>query len=457
MSLLKYQHRQGVVGLLFGIMLWIATPAQAGLLADRLELRMYGRMGLAWTPSGDFILGQRLNLMGTSIGGRLEEGDYLEPTIALHILGPTPAEVAQQAQQDAPYVRMVVTPALMSRGLFLGVFSNEFADSLRIELFQAYVEAGNFLVPGLKLWGGARFYRGTDVHIADYYFFNNLTGQGVGLQYGGLDLTVLLHTSGNNPLYAIDQDGDGDTDERRQRTVFVGQYVLGLPANHALHALAELHLLPAARSRLPEREVLRPSDYGWVVGLKGHFALPNEGFNDISVRYGSGIANGSVGGAQTWNTFGLPNLEDRYDGAASVEVVDHLLLNINPLLGFNAYGILHYGRGASGTPEDETLDFALGARTTLYLSDVFHLVQDTNFQGVVKGDDPLATVVKLTLMPTLVPSGQRSVWARPHLRLIYTLGIYDQDAVDSLGSPYLQTVGPTTLGHYLGAQVEWWF
>jgi maltoporin len=445
------------VGLLFGIMLWAATPAQAGLLADRLDLRMYGRMGLAWTPSGEHIQGRRLNLMGTSIGGRLEEGDYLEPTIALHILGPTPAEVAQQAQQDALYVRMVVTPALMSRGLFLGVFSNEFADSLRIELFQAYVEAGNFLLPGLKLWGGARFYRGADVHIADYYYFNNLTGQGVGLQYGGLDLAVLLHTSGSNPLYVIDQDGDDNVDERRQRTVLVGQYVLGLPANHALHALAELHLLPASRLRQPEGESLRPSDLGWVVGLKGHFALPNDGFNDLSVRYGSGIANGGVGGGQTWNTFGLPNLQGRYNGAASWEVVEHLLLNVNPLLGFNAYGIFHYGQGASGTPEDETIDFAVGARTTLYLADVFHLIQEANFQGVMHGRDPLASVVKLTLMPTLVPSGQRSVWARPHLRLIYTLGIYDRDAVETLASPYLQTVGPTTFGHYLGAQVEWWF
>ena len=88
---------------------------------------------------------------------------------------------------------------------------------------------------------------------------------------------------------------------------------------------------------------------------------------------------------------------------------------------------------------------------------MFHLAQEASFQGLTVGPGPLATAVKLTLMPAIVPTGELSVFARPHFRLFYTLAFYDRDAVRGLVSPYLQTVGATRIGHYLGAQVEWWF
>jgi maltoporin len=441
----------GLVGLIAVALALAALPARADLLADRLRLSMYGRMGLAWTPQGDFILGRRLNLTGGPLGGRLEEGDYLEPTIALHLI-PPPQDL------DDAFVRLVVTPALLSgNGLIMSAFSSDFARTLRIELFQAYVEAGNFLVPGLKLWAGARFYRGTDVHISDFYFFNNLTGQGVGVQFERLDVAVLLRTSEANALYNVDLDGDGQGETRRQRTLFVGQYVHEFSERFETHLLTELHLLPASSARLADGSPARPSDFGWVVGIKGRLDLGARGFNDLSVRYGSRIANGGAGGGQTWSTFGEPAANGRYDGALGLEVVEHLLVDFSPRYSFNGYGILHYGRGASGKPEDETLDFAVGARGTWYVAKVFHLIQEASFQGLTVGPGPLATAVKLTLMPAIVPTGELSVFARPHFRLFYTLAFYDRDAVRALVSPYLQTVGPTRIGQYLGAQVEWWF
>ncbi|WNG38568.1 carbohydrate porin [Archangium violaceum] len=435
------------------VLLAVAPPARASVLADRLELSMYGRVGLAWAPnSGRFIQGKTFNLTGSPIGGRLEEGDYLEPTIRLHMF-------EKSEDPAAPYADMVLTPSMYSRtGLFIGIFSNRFTETLQLELFQAYVEAGNILLPKLKLWGGARFYRGTDVHIADYFYFNNLTGQGVGAAYGPLDVAVLLQTSGTGAQYNFDVDGDGDLDLRRQRTVFVGQYVHKLEAGHSFHLLGEFHLLPELRTRLETgEEVGLPSDFGWVAGVKAHLSLGKDNFNDLSVRYGSRIASGSRAGAQTWDSFGLPGERNLYADAAGVEVVDHFLYNFSRLFSLNAYGILHWNQGAREAPSPRSLDFAVGARSTLYLADQFHLINEATFQGLQTGSGPMATAVKLTLMPTIVPSGLRSVWARPHLRLFYTVAFYDDDAVAGLVSPYLQTIGPTSVGHYLGTRVEWWF
>jgi maltoporin len=435
----------------------VPARAQADLLSERVQFSMYGRVGLGWTPSGEFIHGRTLNLTGSSIGGRLEEGDYLEPSVKVHLLKPG-------ATAEAAYADAVVTPAMWAKnGLYIGVTSNRFDETLEVELGEAYVTAGNVLAPGLKFWGGERFYRGTNVYLADYWYYNNLSAQGAGVQYGPLDVAVLLQTSGTDRMYNLDDDGDGvddgAMDVRRQRTVLVGQYTQALPAGHSAQLLTELHVLPraTAEATMDGEERALPSDHGWVVGLKGHLDLGHGSFSDLSVRYGARIANGGRGGAPTWVTFGDPGEDGRYEGALGIEVVEHALVNVSPLLALNGYGVLHYGEGGSGARDDKFTDYAVGAQSTLFLHDQFHLVNEASYQGYRLGDgDPFGNAVKLSIAPTLVPGGKRDVWARPHLRIFYTVAFYDDEAVDKLYSPYLQTVGPESVGHYLGTRVEWW-
>jgi len=437
--------------------------ANAGLLGDRVEVGMYGRVGVAWSLTGQQLQGVSLNLngMGAGLGGRFEEGDYLEPTIKFHILKPADEDMATK-----PWVQAVLTPAIFTRnGSFLSAFANGFAPTLGTEIFQAYLAAGNVFLPGLEVWAGSRFHRGGDVHIADYFYFNNLTGQGAGVKYKGLDVAVLLHTNPGATRpdqynYDVDLNGTiGPGDLRRQRTVLVGQYVYNLgDTGHHIHGLAEIHALPAFRTITGNQ--LQSGEIGWALGVKGHLSLEKMSagsFNDLSIRFGSGAANGSRGAAQTWNTFGLPNTNGQHDGAAGLEVVDHFLYNVNKLLTVNAYGILHWNQGASRTDADKALDFAAGVRTFLYFHDNFHLINELTFQGLQNGTSPMGTALKFSIVPTIVPSGERSAWARPHLRFIYSLAVYNQAAVDARMSPYLGLFGAQTVGHFLGSRVEWWF
>lgn len=468
-TVLLARRLRSCVSSLLAVLALVALPstAQAGLEAGPFELGMYGRMGVAWNPqNGRYIHGKYMNLLGNAIGGRLEEGDYLEPNLKLHIVKPTADD------NTKPWFQVVLTPALFSNnGSFLGAFSNNFSAQLRMELFQAYLEAGNVLVPDLTLWAGQRFYRGSDVHIADYYFFNNLNAQGFGAKYKAWDFAVLLQTSGDSGQYSAELDDlDPTTPDpkfQRQRTVFVGQYVLPVMEKHSVHFLGEFHLLPANRAQIGG-EPIAPSDVGYVAGIKNRLDLGNGSFNELAVRYGGGIANGAFGGASTWNTFGRADDDGRYRGALSLELVDHLLYNVNPLFAVNAYGILQMSQGASGQSTDKATNFALGARSFLYLHDQFHLIKEVNYQAVMPGlpegveTPPLPYAVKFSLVPTLVPTGERSVWARPHLRLIYTLAYYSEGARNAarsgrIVSPYMQDFGPRTYGHYLGARAEWWF
>jgi maltoporin len=114
------------------------------------------------------------------------------------------------------------------------------------------------------------------------------------------------------------------------------------------------------------------------------------------------------------------------------------------------------------------MNFVAGVRSFLYITDRFHLINELSYQGVALGlpanveKPPLPYEVKFSIVPTLVPSGERSAWARPHLRLIYTLAYFSEGArgaaiAGKLVSPYMRDFGPRTIGHYLGARAEWWF
>ena len=63
---------------------------------------------------------------------------------------------------------------------------------------------------------------------------------------------------------------------------------------------------------------------------------------------------------------------------------------------------------------------------------------------------------KFGIYPTFVPTGERSVWARPHLRFDFSVARYNDYAKENLYSPYLSYVGPKQWGYYFGVKAEWW-
>jgi maltoporin len=425
------------------------------VFGERFEFGMYGRVGLGWTPRGQIAQGKSLNVITKNqIGGRLEEGDYLEPTLKAYI-------VRGKEEKDLD-VSMNMTFQMFNRsGSFIQAFASGFptGGALQMEIFQAFIEAKNLGVPDLVVWGGARQYRGNDIHIADYYYFNDLNGQGGGLKYKGLDLAAIIHTAGPpDPLYNVSSGANATLDLQRQRTVFVGQYKYGLTGGSYAQGLAEFHWLPNNRFQRTGR-ILQTADNGWAVGAKLHMAWENGGFNSTSVRYGAGIANGAWGGSRTYETYGDPGPDGTYKGttAYGVEAIDHFLWTFGPIFSLNAYGVLHLNHGASDAATDKRMDWALGARTFIYITDRFHLIDEATYSQNRIGTNPTGSVVKLSLVPTLVPTGKREPFARPHLRLIYTVAFYDENAVNQLMSPYLQAFGPTRIAHYIGFRTEWWF
>ncbi|WP_437295484.1 carbohydrate porin [Sorangium sp. So ce426] len=453
-----------------------AAPRSAHAVgSENFEWHWYSRLGMAWSPTlGQNIQGASLNLLGFGIGGRYEEGDYSEPSFVAHVVkGATP---------DDFYVKSEMTFAIWNQygGPFMQPASNG-GQSITVQFNQAYIEAGNFLVPGLSVWGGAKFFREQYAPIGDYFYLDDLSGQGGGIKYGGLQLAILGYrnfgvegTPGALPPFYNFATG---TD--RFRTIFAGNYKaeFGGEAKHHVKVHGEFHVLPAAKrgEGIAVPEPFGKADFGGVIGAKVHLGLGQGNFSDTAVRFGTGIANGAAGGAKTYQTWGAPNSDGTFSGSFGIEAVEHLGFRLGDAAALEGLATFHYTKAAyeaegaaPPTSAEKQMDFSVQANATIFAHKNFHPVVEASFQGRKDGEGDMGTAVKVSVVPTLVPTGELSAGARPHFKLIYSLAIYNEAAKNQVMSGYLARTGAgqplpngettgSTIGQYIGARTDWYF
>ncbi|MCG8310157.1 MAG: carbohydrate porin [Cytophagales bacterium] len=439
-------------------------------------LGAYGRVGINYSFDNGGSIGRRLNLnnMG-SIGGRLEEQDYLEIAPSLRF---------KPKEGDSTFIYAQVRLAVYSLNLTgIGNSSTASLGGLTFAMPEIYAEARNIKGKDLSLWIGARLYRGPDVHIADHFFFNDHSAPGFGIEFGKTRLAAFYVSSTDTaatvpPYFYLNIKTGTPSAELRQRAMTVVEQDIDINKENQLTLLGEFHRMADASSE-PEIEpydsLLQasfPSDYGFVLGFRHNYNFSNMlpgSFNQFSLRYGSGIANGGDGGlSRTWLTFGAPDtLKQNFRGAYSWALVDHFVWNFDNKNTLNGYLIMTHSKGAANTDHtsktyfgrevfNRKLDFTVGARHEYYFNDYFHFLTELHYSQRKDGTNPLASMVKLSLAPIFVPTGQRDTWARPHLRFVFSLARYNDYAMEQLYSPYLEFVGAKRWGHYLGVKAEWW-
>lgn len=467
-----------MIMLFFGI-LFIGLTANGQIMYQNVtnknvSLGSYGRVGVDWSFNNGGSIGRRLNLnnMG-SIGGRMEEQDYLELAPAFHF---------KPRKGDSTDIYAQLRFSVYSNSLTsFGNSSSSSLGGLTLAMPEMYVEARNIHGKPLNLWVGARLYRGGDVHIADHFFFNDHSSQGFGVEYKNTRFAALFVASTDTsstlpPFFYLNIKTGTPSAALRQRVVAVVEQDLQINAQNTITLLGEYHRMADADADLDVDTVNYklnfPSDHGVVVGLRHNhdFNNMNPGsFNQFSLRFGSGIANGGDGGlSRTWLTFGAPDtLSLSFKGAYSVALVDHFVFNLDKKNTLNGYVIMTNSKGGANTNgKSKTYfnkevynrkhDFSIGVRHEHYFNDYFHLLSEVHYSQRKDGTNPLASMVKFSIAPILVPTGQRDTWARPHLRFVTSVARYNDYAMESLYSPYLQFVGTNRWGYYFGVKAEWW-
>ena len=450
---------------------------------DGFSFGSYGRVGVDWSFEHGGAIGRRLNLnnMG-SIGGRMEEQDYLELYPAFHF---TPFK-----KNDPTLIKVQMRFAVYSQSLSLfGNSSTSSIGGLTIAMPEIYAEAKNINGKDLNIWIGARLYRTEELHIADHFFFDDHSGQGFGVEYNQTRFSTFFvsstDTSSNVPPYFYLNIGNGVSNiALRQRVVFILDHEFSLSENSKLTAMGELHYMSKTIGNdedittfeEPEdsTEVILnyPTDYGFVFGTKLITTFKTkfgDGINKFAVRYGTRIANGGDGGvSKTWLTFGAPDLDKvNYSKAYSLAIVEEVKFNLSRKNNMNAYIVYTQSKGGARTDGkaktywgrevyNRKMDVTLGFRDTHYITSKFHLLSEFHFSQRKDGTDNIYRSQKISIAPTLVPTGEKDTGARPHLRFVCSLAHYNDAAKENLYSPFLQFVGHKQWGYYFGVKMEWW-
>tara|TARA_B100000809_G_scaffold35204_1_gene30951 strand:- start:11878 stop:13350 length:1473 start_codon:yes stop_codon:yes gene_type:complete len=466
--------------------IFTATTSTSQIAYDHItnkavSVGSYGRVGVDWSFDDGRTIGRRLNLnnMG-SIGGRMEEQDYLELAPSLQFA---------PKKEDSTYISMQLRLSVYSNSLTsFGNSTTSSLGGLTIAIPELFVQARNIRNTGINFWVGSRLYRGPDVHVADHFYFNDHSGQGFGIEFKKTRLAAIFVTATDTtstvpPYFYLNIKTGTPSTALRQRTVLVAEHDIDLNKDNRLTLLGEYHRMPDAHASDIAEAPVNPiefeetlnnydSDYGFVLGLRHHVNFKNMkygSFNDFSVRYGTRIANGGDGGvSKTWATFGAPDtLAMNFKGANSLAIVNHSVVHTSENNTINPYVIFTMSKGAA--PENgltktyfgkevynKKVDFTIGARDEYYFTDYFHLITELHYSQRSDGDNPNASMTKFTISPVYVPNGQKSIWARPHFRFVASVAKYNNYAKETRYSPFLQFSGKKSWGTYFGVKTEWW-
>ena len=461
------------------VVLFYISPTNAQIAYDsignkNMSFGSYGRVGVDWSFDSGRTIGRRLNLnnMG-SIGGRLEEQDYLEIAPSYHF---------KPKKGDNTVIHAQLRMALFSNSLT--TFANSTTSSLgglTIALPEMFVQARNIAGKDLNVWVGARLYRGPDVHIADHFYFNDHSGQGFGIEYKNTRFVSLFISSSDTtatvpPYFYLNIKTGTPNASLRQRHLLAVEHDFNLNDENTITVLGEYHRMPDGDEEVVidsiEEIVNFPSDYGFVLGARHHVNLKKMkkgSFNDFSIRYGTRIANGGDGGmSRTWLTYGaMDTISLSFNNAYSLAIVNQTVLNFSDRHTLNPYLVFTMSKGgadSNGLSEtyygkevyNRKFDLTIGARDEIYLSDIFHLLLELHYSQRKDGENPFANVVKFSIAPVYVPTGKKDYWARPHLRFVASVARYNDYAMEALYSPYLEFTGPKRWGTYFGVKAEWW-
>lgn len=303
-------------------------------------------------------------------------------------------------------------------------------DNGSARLPQLYAQWSN--LPGLNggsLWAGRRYYKRNDIHISDFYYWNqSATGAGIeDVLIGGLKYSYALSRKDN--LYQENYVTRHDFNVAGFNTNPGGELELGL-----------------SYLDKPERT---DAHSGWAITaqhVQGEFL---GGKNKFAVQYGEGSGTG----LGYTGDFRLDNSSKRY------RIVEFFDWQVTPRFGGQVEAVYQKDFRPDGGNQEW---LSLGVRPTYAISEQFKLVTELGHDQV-KAADGTRKLSKFTFAPTWSPKGP-GFWTRPEVRLYYTYASWNaaaQRAANEFdaGSALSDSgaFGSARHGSNAGLQVEYWW
>jgi maltoporin len=315
-------------------------------------------------------------------------------------------------------------------------------DGYTIANRQNFIQFGGIFGKGAlqdaKLWIGKRYYNRHDVHINDYFYWNN-SGQGAGIEdieAGPVKLAFAYFQTGGNGT------AKDDVVSKRYAARFYG---LGLNRNGTLEG-EFVYLKGSTAGDGPTGSgtalFLEHTQGGFEEFFSSGGVATMGGFNKFAFTYGKDQGNGFQ-----W----IPT----YPGTGPAEgsaygVTDQLYFELKNT---NWSGMATVQWNKRDDPGGEQKRWSAGIRPQYNFSDLYSIAAEVGYDQSQVGDGPTNKLTKLTLAPQV--SLTRGFWARPVLRAFVTYA--DWNSTPSNSNVANGVFGTTTAGTSFGVQVEaWW-
>jgi len=296
-------------------------------------------------------------------------------------------------------------------------------------LVQAYAEWSNIAaLNNGSLWAGRRFYKRNDIHISDFYYWNqSATGAGIeNVEIGGLQYS-----------YAFS----------RKDSVFQENYT----NRHDFNA-GGIDTNPNGELQFGVSYIADPdrgdSNSGWSVTAQHEQVGFLGGSNTFAVQYGEGPGTG----------LGYTGNVQLDDSAKSWRVVEFFDWQVTPRFS-GQFQVVYQKDKRQGGDQDW---ISVGMRPVYALTEEFKLVAEVGHDQV-DAEAGTRKLTKFTIAPTWSPAGP-DFWARPEFRLYYTYAQWNDAAQDAAnviaaGSALSETgaFGSAQHGSNFGVQVEYWW
>ncbi|WP_395142342.1 maltoporin [Schlegelella aquatica] len=338
---------------------------------------------------------------------------------------------------DGPYAKYNLMLATIENNAASDFESVE-DDKFDIASRQNYFEAGGFFGPGAlqnaKVWIGKRYYNRHDIHINDYYYWNN-SGLGGGIEDialgGAAKLALAYHSKGDDTL--------------------VSDVVNGLNTRRLSARVYDIPVNPNGKLEF-ELVLLKGDSAGNPAGGEGNgFALFAEhmqsgilgGFNKAAFVIGK---DAGFGGA--W----VPTFRDadRSAKGSSWRFIDQLYIAPQ---GSNWSGMAAFvAEQVKPDSGNKTTWYSIGVRPQYNFSDHMSLAFELGHDRTKEEGKATAHLTKFTVAPQL--SLSRGFWSRPVFRAFATYAKWN-DAAGNAGTGGV--FGNDRDGMTYGIQVEaWW-
>lgn len=339
------------------------------------------------------------------------------------------AVVVPFGKQDgawAKYNLMLATVENNGQGDYEAVEGDKFQIASRQNFFQAggFFGTGNAFEDA-KVWVGKRYYNRHDVHITDYFYWNN-SGLGGGIED--------INAGAAKLAFAYHQNGNGDNSLTTRR---LSSRVYDINTNPNGKVEGEIAFISGSSAN---PNVTTGSGFtGMIEHTQGGVF---GGFNKIALAFGK---DAGAGGAYL-PTYATAN--DSFKGS-DYRIIEQLYFAPDGT-GFSGQATVVFQEVKPDNGAKQTW-WSLGARPQYNFSDNISLAVEGGYDQVKTAGGQTAKLAKLTVAPQLSLSG--GFWARPVFRAFATYAKWNTPAGNQGGGAF----GTDTNGMTYGLQVEaWW-